>query len=399
LNLKGVGVRKHVWAAVFVLTGLMLGEDGVAATIHVPGDQSAIQWGIDAASVGDTVVVAAGVYTWAGEGTGGDSAHGRSLIAMKSGIYLTSETGEADCVVIDAQQQGRVFKCDDVDDSASIVGFTITGGLVSGSDPEGDGGGMLCFNASPSVRNCIFLNNSARLGGGLYCYRSGPTVASCVFDNNTADSRGGGLYSYNVNPGYDAIPEVVDCVFIGNSTPHYGGGIHAAGNSGPRASRCVFIGNVAGNGGGGICSSGNPYIIPRIDSCTFSGNASALGAGVYVSSSGLVEVSSTIIAFNTGGEGVYCFLTDPTPSLSCCDIYGNEGGDWIGDIAGQLGGDGNINADPFFCDLQGGDVSIAEDSPCAPGNNSCGVLIGALPVACDQVAVQPTSWSRLKALY
>ena len=214
-----------------------------------------------------------------------------------------------------------------------------------------------------------------------------------MFDDNAADSRGGGLYSYNVNPGYDAIPEVSDCVFVDNSTPHYGGGIYAAGNSGPRASRCIFFGNVAGNGGGGICSSGNPYIIPRIDSCTFSGNSSALGAGVFVSSSGLVEVSSTLIAFNTDGEGVYCFLADPTPSLSCCDVYGNSGGDWVGCIADQLPLNGNFSADPQFCGGHGTDnFFLQSDSPCAQGNHPDGF-------DCGPVATESTSWSQVKSLY
>ena len=64
-----------------------------AVTIHVPSDQPTIQAGINAASAGDTVLVACGTY------------HERN-IGMRSGVCLLSETGQAECATIDAQQRG-----------------------------------------------------------------------------------------------------------------------------------------------------------------------------------------------------------------------------------------------------------------------------------------------------
>ncbi len=95
-----------------------------ATTIHVPGEQPTIEAGIVAASAGDTVLVACGTY------------YEYDIRAMKSGVCLTSETGLAECVTIDAQQQDGVFYCSGVDSLASIVGFTITGGS------NNNGGGM-----------------------------------------------------------------------------------------------------------------------------------------------------------------------------------------------------------------------------------------------------------------
>jgi hypothetical protein len=41
-----------------------------------------------------------------------------------------------------------------------------------------------------------------------------------------------------------------------------------------------------------------------------------------------------------------------------------------------------MSVDPLFCDRSGGEFTLLDASPCAPENNDCGVLIGALPVAC-----------------
>ncbi|MCB9466578.1 MAG: hypothetical protein H6682_22975 [Candidatus Eisenbacteria bacterium] len=52
--------------------------------------------------------------------------------------------------------------------------------------------------------------------------------------------------------------------------------------------------------------------------------------------------------------------------MKCCDVYGNEGGDWTDCIAGQEGTGGNISADPLFCDREAGNVDLDWDSPCLP---------------------------------
>jgi pectin methylesterase-like acyl-CoA thioesterase len=112
-----MNTRPHI--ALTAVSLVLLVVPAQPATIHVPGDHSTIQAGIDAASAGDTVLVACGTYY-------------EHDITMKSGVCLTGETGQAACVTVDAKQQGRVFCCDHVDRLASIVGFTITGGFATG---------------------------------------------------------------------------------------------------------------------------------------------------------------------------------------------------------------------------------------------------------------------------
>jgi hypothetical protein len=111
------------------------------------------------------------------------------------------------------------------------------------------------------------------------------------------------------------------------------------------------------------------------------------------------RLEDTIIAFNHGGPAVECFQ-ESAPSLLCCDLFGNEGGDWTDCIADQEGVTGNLSLDPIFCGMESGDLTLREDSPCAGENNpECGP-IGAWGVGCTApTAVVHRSWGWLKESY
>ena len=118
--------------------------------------------------------------------------------------------------------------------------------------------------------------------------------------------------------------------------------------------------------------------------CTFVNNMASVGGGFWCVEGSTVRIGNSIIAFNNPGD-VYCD-GGATATLTCCDNYGNTGGDWTGCIANQYGQAGNFAADPKFCDVPRGNYSLSHGSPCAPENNpGCG-LIGALGVGCDTPA-------------
>lgn len=163
-----------------------------------------------------------------------------------------------------------------------------------------------------------------------------------------------------------------------------GGGIYCGDGAAPTFRDCTILGNTGTLGGGGVYCDGNTF--PLFTGCTFFGNDAPTGAGLEILNNSFVTIENTIIAFNDRGEAVHCGATSGA-QLYCCDLYGNTGGDWIGCIGGQLGSNGNISADPIFCDSDADDLHLGESSPCAPEQNpSCG-LIGAWEVNCHYTDV------------
>jgi|GEM_PF-380306 len=157
------------------------------------------------------------------------------------------------------------------------------------------------------------------VGGGMICEFGVATIKNCVFTGN--NGWGGAIFCNN------ASPRIINCTFVKNGSDHdnQGGAIFCLGNTGPVIENCIF-------------------------------------------------------AFNAPGDAIYCLSATPGPQLTCCNVYGNEHGDWTGCIADQGALNGNISMDPFFCDTVNDDFNIRSSSPCAAENNGCGFFMGALPV-------------------
>jgi hypothetical protein len=135
---------------------------------------------------------------------------------------------------------------------------------------------------------------------------------------------------------------------------------------------------------------------PEFYNCTIGANYSYWDYGTYTGGIDCREASQpiltkTIISFSTSGSAVHCDETS-SASLSCCDLYGNEGGDWVGSIEGFLEVDGNIWADPLYCEpVEWKDHVLNEDSPCLPANHPDGEdcdTIGARGPVCTAAATE-----------
>jgi hypothetical protein len=138
-----------------------------------------------------------------------------------------------------------------------------------------------------------------------------------------------------------------------------------------------------------------------LTSCTLAGNASPSGGALGIATPGAsISLDRTIVAFTTEGTAA---SGEPGFTLTCCDVFGNAGGDYVGPLAGMVGTDNNICENPWFCDTPSQDYHIADYSACAPEHSGCGELIGAWPVGCSTVDIsnhrQPPLTRRLAQNY
>jgi hypothetical protein len=181
------------------LTTATLCATASATTRQVPSQYSTIQAGINAAVNGDTVLVANGTYT--GAGNKNLDYGGRAIVVRSS--------GGPDSCMIDCEWSGRGFDFHTNETSAAVLsGFKIKGGYITGN-----GGGISISSANPTIQNCAiwYCYGISGYAGGIYVYNGAPAIKKCTFSQNNA-SYGGALYLVNSN----SIIE--NCIFANNTS-------------------------------------------------------------------------------------------------------------------------------------------------------------------------------------
>jgi predicted outer membrane repeat protein len=392
-------------------TLLFTANSSSAATIRVPADAPTIQAGIDAAADGDSVLVAPGTYTGSGN---------KNLDFNGKDIVLTSESGAAN-TIIDCQYNGRGFIFHSGETSNAIVeGVTVQHGVVQ---QPGRGEALQIQTAAPTIRGCVFIDNgypysigagavaclskahpifaqctflrnhsSLGPGGAIYSVGSQATITDCVFDSNRGEGGGGALYVQ------DGTLVVTGSTFRDNRMDFQqgeGGAVLASGSTLILES-CTLLRNTFGAvviGGGHAEIRGCTFV--HNDGWTF---GYIVGSGLTVYGA-FATIENSIFAFGGEGPAIMNRAQGGGCAATCTDIFGNAGGDWVDCVEGQNGINGNISADPLFCDHAQDDFRLDERSPCAPDNSGgCG-LIGAHGVGCRTTAADPTTWGHLKWIW
>jgi predicted outer membrane repeat protein len=310
----------------------------------------------------------------------------------------------------------------------------FVGCLFEDNEATSGDGGAVWSDDFPIIwaQNCTFRTNvAAGHGGAIYheeTYYDGVWVENCVFEINSAGGDGGAIYSGGSG---DEIygSHFAGCRFEGNKATN-GGAAYVGSPYGSDSylsiAGSVFLNNIAIQDGGALVlwriwqsEDGDPVTgnLLAHNSAGARGGAIAIFYGLHLQQSTLVEngapsgghlwvgqggasVSRSILAFSTEGEAA----SGPGSSTTdCLDVYGNIGGDYVENFAGQDQVATNFSADPVFCNPEGGDYTLSESSPCAPpGITGCG-RVGAYGVGCGAVSVghleKRVNWGRLKALY
>ena len=360
-----------------VITLVAAASAGEAQTvIHVPGDYTMIQEAINAAADGDTVLVAAGTYSGAGN---------HNFRFFGKAITLRSEDGP-ESTIIDCQNGNPGFQIIDGETNSTVIdGFTIVDGRASGTEA---GGGAYIYAATPVFRNCIFQSCTSETNGGAVSVWNGtgttemPLFSNCTFLFNGAYEDGGAIEATG------AI-RVENCRFANNDAMGTGGfpadgGAIKAGN-GSEIHGSIFLANNARRGGAIFATSID------IRNCLFDGNTASFvgtthnrGGAIYLNG-GMGTVRFVTTVRNSAleeGDGIYMATGDYT-------FFENILWDSAGDslvvaagtatvtrnnirlTSGTYPGTDNINADPLFVSGPEGSYYLSQTSAGQASTSPC----------------------------
>lgn len=272
------------------------------------------------AEAGDTLWVAAGIYT----PTNGTDRYISFVIPSAVALYGGFAGTESSLAARDWLANPTVLSgdigvpLDSTDNSIRVIrlanainitldGFTVTGGNNDNPVPSVNGrsgGGMHLSNARCSLYNMVFIENTARFGGAIALWSNAAlTLENCIFRRNTAnganDRCGGAIFAE------DEFLECsfLNCRFLENVVSYSGGGGGAVSGGANTFINCVFRGNKAAFGGAIISSNSTVY------QSTFWGQKTSYG----LLASGNYLCFNTIFWYNGGAT-----LFESDASFSAC---------------------------------------------------------------------------------
>ena len=326
---------------------------------------TAIQTAVDAASSGDEILVAPGVYLLV------------SQVFIPGGKTLILRGTQGREAVIDAQKQCIAVQV--LGEGSLVEGFTIRNGTSPGY-----AGGVYTM-ANCTIRNCLIVSNSVPAGGaGVFMYGAA-VVEDCTIQSNSASYDGGGIMIYVGTTGL-----VRNCTISDNSASYFGGGVYI--QYGGMISNCwisgnhtveaggegggiylsaeaetnpayvvnsVICGNQAGQSGGGIFSYGPAGALYSVINCTVvSNNAGVDGGGAYARTTRFIN---DIIYFNSAPTNANLNAFDSIHSCIISNCCTTSNYFWP-----------NITNAPAFVDAGAGDYRLATASFCIDAGTTNG---------------------------
>ena len=184
--------------------------------------------------------------------------------------------------------------------------FALTSGTTNSvSYPDSYGGGLINYNASPTIRNCLIFNNGAYYGGGISNNSASPRFTNDLFVANAVTYTGGAILNES-----SSSPALINCAIFQNGA-QYGAGIGNNNSSNPTLTNCSFSGNSASVTGGSVYNYNGSS--PIVKNSIFWGNGTEIGneppTGTVAASNPTITYS--IVQGGWSGAGANNLNIDP----------------------------------------------------------------------------------------
>ena len=280
---------------------------------------------------------------------------------VKKGSYTGPFTLADNCYIygsfngVEDPATFNLSKRDFINNPSTVAGDGGSGHIIDGSDTTG----AAIFNGF------IVSGNSSAVGAGLYVENStGLIVGNCTFYKNATTNVGGAIGCLN------SILTVENCLFQGNTSNNSGGAIYAAAGSTVNINGSTFSGNFAPWLGSAIFGKNNSVI--SIRSCTVASGFSYGGSAVEVENSSTLNISNSILYYNSNFAGevtaaqYQCDSSSGT-LVSNCYIQGVSGAapDFF-DVPNSMNGTWGDGDDDY------GDLHLRVSSPCIDSGSGSG---------------------------
>lgn len=370
-----------------------------------------IQWAVDVATNGETVLVSNGTYNLTNQ------------IIITSNITVRSANGR-DFTFINGNYPAYTNRCVYMTNGV-LDGFTISNGFMlgyGGADiTNGYGGGVYSKGVvERTIKNCRItgcvatnVSGSGAKGGGVYNnainiafdWRMGSVIDNCeVIGNISYNGAGGGIFTDNAL--------VTNCTIAGNTNTGSAGetragGISASGDT--LISNCKIYGNVGAGGnnyGGGVDLNESAIIrnsllygnqgdrgggilfyhtSSKIQNCTVVSNTGrSAGGGIFVITPAANTncIENTICYFNmcSSGSNINVIVAPPAYIGSCQIVNSCIAPTNAFPTAGIVGYyyTNNIEANPQFVDKDANNWRLSANSPCINAGTNQSWMTGAV---------------------